>query len=185
MSDTVQTLTVRRAQPGDLDGIMAIEEAGFALPWPRTAVAQDLAGEGNACYWVVTLDDAVVAYLGSWHLDLDFHIGSVATDPQYRRRGLGKLLMLCALRYAAETGAETAFLEHRRSNLAASRLYSQLGFHKLRVRRGYYTDNNEDAIELAFDGLQQDTTRLRLNQEIDMWLRDHHYDLRFTDIECP
>jgi ribosomal-protein-alanine N-acetyltransferase len=178
-------LTLRHAQPEDLPAIMAIEEASFALPWPASAIAQDLAGTGGACYWVVTLEDAVVAYLGSWLFELDFHVGSLATAPEHRRRGLGKLLMLCALRYAAGRGAENAFLEHRVSNEPAARLYADLGFRKLRVRRRYYADNGEDAIELVFAGLHQDTTRLRLEQETDNWLRDHDYDVRLTEFECP
>ena len=37
-------------------------------------------------------------------------------------------------------------LEVRVSNRAAIRLYEQLGFDRHGIRRGYYTDNREDAL---------------------------------------
>jgi ribosomal protein S18 acetylase RimI-like enzyme len=117
-------------------------------------------------------------------VDLDFHIGSLATAPAHRRRGFARLLLLCALRHAAAHGAETAFLEYRVSNHPAARLYAGLGFRQLRVRRGYYTDNGEDAIEVALPGLHQDATRARLDEDVDVWLRDHAYDVQLTDFEC-
>ena len=37
-------------------------------------------------------------------------------------------------------------LEVRVSNVAAIRLYERFGFHSKGIRRGYYTDNREDAL---------------------------------------
>lgn len=183
-STTPTPLTLRSARAEDLEAIMAIEEACFALPWPATLIAEDLSAGGRSCYWVLLLDDKVVAYLGGWLVDLDFHIGSLATAPPYRRQGFARLLLLCALRHAASRGAETAFLEYRVSNRPAARLYASLGFRRLRVRRGYYTDNGEDAVEVALTGLHEDATRARLAEDVDLWLRDHNYDVRLTDFEC-
>jgi ribosomal-protein-alanine N-acetyltransferase len=49
-------------------------------------------------------------------------------------------------------------LEVRRSNIAAIRLYRGLGFSALGVRRGYYSDNGEDAVEMIL-GLDPETGR--------------------------
>ena len=177
-------LVLRGAHSEDLEAIMALEEACFAMPWPAALIAADLSGDGHSCYWVLLLDDAVIGYLGGWLVDLDFHLGSLATSPAYRRRGFARLLLLCALRHAAARDAETAFLEDRVSNRAAARLYAGLGFRRLRLRRGYYTDNDEDAVEVALIGLHEDATRARLAEDVDLWLRDHSYDVHLTDFEC-
>ncbi len=179
-----KNLVLRGARSEDLEAIMAIEEACFAMPWPANLIAEDLEAGGHSCYWVLLLDEAVVGYLGGWLVDLDFHIGSLATSPVYRRRGFARLILLCALRHASERGAETAFLEYRVSNRAAARLYAGLGFRRLRIRRGYYTDNGEDAVEVALTGLHEDATRARLAEDVDLWLRDHSYDVQLTDFEC-
>jgi len=179
-----QELRIRRATPDDLEALLVIEEASFSMPWPKEVLLHDLTGERGQCYWVVVVHHEVVAYIGGWIIGPDFHIGSLATAPGYRRRGIAKLLMLCALQYAARQGAEQAFLEHRVSNYPAAVLYKELGFRRLRIRRGYYTDKGEDAVELALSGLQSEATRLRLEQELDIWLRDHLYDVRLTDLEC-
>ncbi|NLO74685.1 MAG: ribosomal protein S18-alanine N-acetyltransferase [candidate division WS1 bacterium] len=177
-------LTVRHAKPEDLEALLVIEEVSFSMPWPKEVLLRDLMGERGECYWVAVLNEQIVAYIGGWVVGTDFHIGSLATGPAYRRRGIAKLLMLCALQYAAGQGAEMAFLEHRISNRAAAALYEELGFRRLRVRRGYYSDKGEDAVELALSGLQSEATRLRLEQELAIWLRDHRYDVRLTDLEC-
>ena len=179
-----QHLTIRHAGLEDLEALTAIEESSFTLPWPAEVISRDLTGEHGACYWVAKVDDEIVAYVGAWLVGPDLHIGSLATAPSHRRRGLGKLLMLCALRQAAARGAEQAFLEHRASNRPAARLYAQLGFEKLRVRRAYYADNQEDAVEMRLSGLQSQPVRLRLLQDLDFWLRDHNYDVELTDLEC-
>ena len=50
--------------------------------------------------------------------------------------------------YATEVGARLILLEVRRSNLPAISLYRALGFYAMGVRRAYYADNQEDAVEM-------------------------------------
>lgn len=62
----------------------------------------------------------------------------VATAPLYRRSGLGRQLVLRALKTAKTRGAAGIFLEVRESNVAAIRLYRSIGFHEIGRRKGYY-----------------------------------------------
>jgi ribosomal-protein-alanine N-acetyltransferase len=50
-------------------------------------------------------------------------------------------------------------LEVRVSNTGAIKLYESLGFHSRGVRRGYYTDNREDALIMWKDPVQEPAAR--------------------------
>ena len=63
-----------------------------------------------------------------------------------RGQGIGEGLMREAMRVAKEHNAETMSLEVRVSNIVAQNLYRKLGFQDGGIRKGYYTDNQEDAL---------------------------------------
>lgn len=109
------------------------EEA--ARPWTRL--------------WAAFEEGAPRAFLVGWHVADELHVLNVATAPASRRRGLAARLLDRALAYAAEHHIRILLLEVRRSNEPAIALYRRYGFSIFRVRRGYYADNGEDAIEMA------------------------------------
>jgi ribosomal-protein-alanine N-acetyltransferase len=76
----------------------------------------------------------------------EVHIVTVATHPGFRRRGLSERLMLLMIEQCRQADAALVTLEVRAGNNSAQRLYAKLGFIKVGVRRGYYHDNNEDAL---------------------------------------
>jgi ribosomal-protein-alanine N-acetyltransferase len=141
----------------DMIARASFDEPGFSAerelerPWARIWAARaanenenenesEGEGEGEA--------DVVVGFLETWHVADELHILNIATEPQARRRGFATALMNAALAYAAENGVRLVLLEVRRSNEDARRLYRRLGFTDGAVRRGYYADNGEDAIEM-------------------------------------
>jgi [ribosomal protein S18]-alanine N-acetyltransferase len=100
-----------------------------------------------------------VAFVVAWHVADELHVLDIATAPAMRRRGLARALMDEALAYAAVQRIRIVLLEVRRSNRPAIKLYRGLGFTALGVRAGYYSDNNEDAIEMILS-LDPSTGRL-------------------------
>lgn len=72
------------------------------------------------------------------------HIVSIAVLPQYRRKGIGKALVIKAVENMQLYNAKQCFLEVRLTNTAAINLYKKLGFQVTRTIRGYYADG-EDA----------------------------------------
>jgi len=142
-------LVARVASAGDrdLDALEAIaracfHEGGFSVreelsrPWSRVWSARP-DGEGEPA-----------AFLVAWHVADELHVLNIASAPALRRRGLARSLMDEALAYAARERIRILVLEVRRSNRAAIKLYRGLGFTALGVRPGYYSDNDEDAIEM-------------------------------------
>lgn len=149
----IQRVTIRRAQPDDLDAIMAIEEASFRTPWPRSAMAEELRCRPGVLYLAAEVDGQVVGYTGMWVFAGEAHIMNLAVDQGWRRRGIGEALLLALLERARRMDARLAYLECRPSNSAAIALYAKLGFHQYGRRAGYYADNGEDALLMHLDCL--------------------------------
>jgi ribosomal-protein-alanine N-acetyltransferase len=87
----------------------------------------------------------VVGYGGFWLMVDEAHISTIASHRDWRRRGIGELLLVAMIDQAAEIGAEIVTLEVRVSNLAAQSLYRKYGFQVTGTRKRYYSDNGEDA----------------------------------------
>jgi ribosomal-protein-alanine N-acetyltransferase len=92
------------------------------------------------------LDDEVLGYGGFWMLVDEAHISTLAVRSDVRRQGLGELMLLGLLEEARRTGALSATLEVRVSNIAARGLYTKYGFEEVGRRKSYYQDNGEDAL---------------------------------------
>ncbi len=116
-------------------------------PWSRVWAAETAPGAEP------------VAFVVAWHVADELHVLNIATASAMRRRGLARALMDEALAYAAAQRIRIVLLEVRRSNRPAIKLYRGLGFTALGVRPGYYSDNDEDAIEMILS-LDPSTGRL-------------------------
>lgn len=91
----------------------------------------------------------VVGYGGLWLMVDESHISTIATHPDWRGRGIGELLLLAMLDRSAEIGANIVTLEVRVSNSAAQALYTKYRFEIAGRRKGYYSDNGEDAYVMS------------------------------------
>jgi [ribosomal protein S18]-alanine N-acetyltransferase len=140
------SFSLRRLELGDLDAIERIERASYPTPWSRSMFAGELAKQSSLSISAVTPDEQLVGYLVlSRYVDA-WHVMNVAVDPEYRRHGIATA-MLARLFEVTRDDAERGYtLEVRVSNLAAIALYESFGFVSRGVRRGYYTDNREDAV---------------------------------------
>ena len=140
----------------DLAAVLDIERRSFALPWSRAFFEKELATAFARL--VVAEEDAaagqwVVGYTCRWRVTDEVHLLNVAVHPERRGLGHGRMLVGAVVEEARLAGARAIFLEVRAGNVVARRLYRQLGFRDLGVRRGYYGPG-QDAIvmELRLDG---------------------------------
>jgi ribosomal-protein-alanine N-acetyltransferase len=160
-ADMIKTCEIRIVpmRVADLDSVLKIETASFASPWSRLAFLSELLENDRAHYFVARLEDAVIGYIGTWIIFDEAHITNVAVSPGFRGRGVGRQLLTSMLEYCRSKGVVRATLEVRRSNAVAQNLYTSMNFVAAGVRKGYYKDNNEDAVvmwkELA-DGSSAD-----------------------------
>ncbi|MBI2914651.1 MAG: ribosomal protein S18-alanine N-acetyltransferase [Firmicutes bacterium] len=141
MSLSIEPMRVR-----DLGEILKIERLSFPTPWSKNAFLSELLENDRAYYLVARLLDKPVGYIGVWIIADEGHITNVAVHPMCRGRGIGRKLLVSVSELARRKGAARLTLEVRVSNVRAQGLYKSLGFKGAGVRRGYYRDNNEDAI---------------------------------------
>jgi ribosomal-protein-alanine N-acetyltransferase len=88
----------------------------------------------------------VARYVDAWH------IMNIAVDEPFRGRGVARAMLGRLFEQTAEDAERGYTLEVRVSNTRAISLYRDLGFVETGVRRGYYTDNREDALIMWRDG---------------------------------
>lgn len=93
--------------------------------------------------------DAILGLVAFRVVAAEAEILNVAVSLEFRRQGIGRLLIDYALAEARSAGAKHAFLEVRESNVAARGLYARLGFSEAGRRRGYYRNPVEDALLLS------------------------------------
>jgi len=146
----------------DLPSVQAIEQASFTTPWPPHAYRSELESNRLATYLVARAGGELVAYAGIWMMVDEAHITTFAVDPRWRRQRIGERLLLTLLDIAKDRRAREATLEVRLSNLAARRLYEKYGFRPVGIRPRYYSDDNEDALIMTTEALDQPRMEARL-----------------------
>ena len=88
---------------------------------------------------------SIIAYGGFWLMVDEAHISTIASHKDWRRHGVGELLLASLIDQATELGAHAVTLEVRVSNTAAQSLYQKYGMTVEGKRKKYYSDNGEDA----------------------------------------
>ena len=141
----ITAVELRSLRTADLDAIEVIEHASYPTPWSRSMFAGELAKPSGICLGAFQGADMlgyliVARYVDAWH------IMNVAVAPEWRGRSVARS-MLERLLVLTDGDRERGYtLEVRVSNHVAIHLYESLGFVATGVRRGYYTDNREDAL---------------------------------------
>ncbi len=108
--------------------------------------------------------DFVAGFAGFWVMVDEAHITTIAVREAYRRQGLGELLLISTMDLATTLNARIITLEVRVSNTVAQRLYAKYGFTQVGVRRGYYSDNREDASVMSTPDINSATFQTHFHQ---------------------
>jgi len=99
------------------------------------------------------------------------HVVSVAVMPEFRRRGIGRELVVSAMKALELHGGEECFLEVRTANDEAVKLYKDMGFDTVRTVSHYYHDGADAflmSVRLPYAGI----------------LASRRRDLRSTEVPC-
>src|SRR6266478_4595778 len=90
----------------DIDGVQEVERASFPVPWPANAFRHELTQNKNARYLVARSGDVIVGYAGLWLMVDEAHITTFAMHPDYRRQGLGELMLASLIDISYDIGAK-------------------------------------------------------------------------------
>ncbi len=136
----------RKMTPNDVEAVYAIELATFPTPWTLDSFHYEMNENQFAHYIVAEEDGEIIGFCGSWLVIDAAQITNVAVVESARGKKIGEGLMREAMRVAKEANMDVMSLEVRVSNVVAQNLYRKLGFQDGGIRKGYYTDNQEDAL---------------------------------------
>lgn len=148
---TKYEIILRAMERGDIPQISAIELLLNDSPWESNMFVDSL--RVGFLGWVLAKGDEIIGY-GLLSLAADeSQVLNIAIAPSWQRKGLGKILLIHMLQEAYAKGARQCYLEVRRSNIAAQRLYENVGFKHMGFRKDYYVSatGREDAATLAAD----------------------------------
>ena len=143
----------------DVPSVHAIERLCFSSPWPAYAFEQELSANRMAHYVVARVDGKVVGFGGIWLMVDEAHVTTFGVHPKWRRRGVGRRILLALLEIAGDIGAAHMTLEVRVGNDGAQALYQGFGFDVTGRRVAYYSDDGEDAFVMTTPRLTSDRMR--------------------------
>lgn len=172
--DTEQSpYLVERMALKDVPEVAAMEKMVFTMPWSARAFEYELkynsmahfvvakqhcdpkTGDGQRAHWWAARrlppPKPILGYAGLWLIVDEGHVCTLAVHPDWRGRRLGELLLVTLIERSCASNASVVTLEVRTSNLVAQRLYRKYGFAVVGLRKGYYSDNHEDALIMTTD----------------------------------
>jgi ribosomal-protein-alanine N-acetyltransferase len=163
-----QQLSLELMREGDVNTVQEIERDIFATPWPRNAYYRELASRASAHYVVLRqegmaerpsgfpspdFDPTIIGYGGMWRMYDEAHVTTIGVRLDLQHSGFGRILFAGLVQAAYDMGAKWVTLEVRTTNENAMHMYEGFGFKVIGRRKGYYTDNGEDAIVMWSDSI--------------------------------
>jgi len=129
----------------DLEEVLLIERASFAVPWSRKMFLDELSNS-NARLTVFKCDGKIVGYMCFWAVLDEAHLLNIAVHPMHRSKGYGKAIMAHLEARCRDEGLHRVILEVGRRNMVARDLYKQSGFSSIGFRKRYYSAVKDDAL---------------------------------------
>lgn len=138
-------MIIRKMKPEDVSSIARLEQICFSDPWSENSIKTEL--HNPLSYWLVADDNGSIAgYVGSQSVLDSADMMNIAVAPEYRRQGIGRMLINSLISYLQEQNVIALLLEVRVSNTDAISLYQKLGFEQVGRRPRYYHNPREDAL---------------------------------------
>lgn len=136
-------------EAADLPEVLRIERAAMTPdPWNEEQLMVEMQA-GNGVSLVAEQGNQMCGYAFFRTCAPESELLRLAVAPERRRQGVASALLEQALSSFAEQKYATCFLEVRDSNEKARRLYQKIGFLQVGIRKKYYSQPVEDALQLC------------------------------------
>ena len=131
----------------DVEAVVEIEAEAYGKHhWAKSSFYDEMSNNLAKYYVAKTPDGTLVGYAGTWHIIDEGHITTIAVKKEYLRNHIGEAIIQRIIEDCYKNNIKYLTLEVRVSNVPAIKLYEKYGFQSLGTRKGYYQDNNEDAL---------------------------------------
>ncbi|MBI5205152.1 MAG: ribosomal protein S18-alanine N-acetyltransferase [Nitrospirae bacterium] len=154
----MEGLIIRELLEYDLPEVVGIENISFTTPWSEILFFNEIYKQRSIAR-VALIDKRVIGYICANYVADEGHILNLAVHPDFRRKGIAKILVENILEELKETDCRFLYLEVRASNNAARELYEGFGFSVVGTRKKYYNKPEEDAVVMS---LRLDSGMLRI-----------------------
>ena len=162
------------AEAGDLVPFLNQDNSGLPL-WERVSKGVHGLMRGSSTN-EPTPAELIAGYVSVWFQGEEAHITEIAVREKLRGRGIGELLLLGSIMASQEHGSKVMTLEVRVSNFVAQRLYEKYDFKQVGIRKGYYSDNREDAVIMTTSPIDTESYQ-RLFQDLQDTFRSRWGDI--------
>lgn len=158
-------ILITKMETSDIEAVSQIEaEAYGEHHWSKSSFYDEMSNNLAKYYCAKTTDGETIAYAGTWHIIDEGHITTIAVKKDYQRNHIGEALIVKILDDCYKEKIKYLTLEVRVSNEPAIGLYSKYGFNSLGTRKGYYQDNNEDALIMWTENIFYDKFKTRFEE---------------------
>ncbi len=173
MENTIFKIKVNPMQKDEVEDVIKIEEQAYGEHhWSKDSFYGELSNDLAHYYSAFDENNNLIGYAGSWRILDEAHITTIAVKPELRRKKIGEALLNRILEDCYKNEIKYITLEVRVSNKAAIGLYEKYGFKSLGTRKGYYQNNNEDALIMWTENIFWDKFKLRYQENISK-LKEH------------
>lgn len=140
-------IELKPLQLSDCEAVFEIAQKCLPEHWSLDSIRSVLKYENNIYYVAHSIEQRMaVGFAGIMVIADEAELLNIAVEPEFRRQGIGKILLRQMMQEARQSGAIRLLLEVRESNLAARKLYCQHQFAEVGTRREYYHNPVEDAV---------------------------------------
>jgi [ribosomal protein S18]-alanine N-acetyltransferase len=166
----VKEIAIKLLTPAEVPEMVKLDRICLGSLWTEAAYLREIASDKSTLVilrlWESKLNNQpqTIGMGCLWSIVDEAHITLLGIHPDFRRQGLGRLLLFSLLEDAIARQLEWATLEVNECNLAAINLYQKYGFQIAGKRKNYYQPTGDDALILWLKGIQQDTFKSNLIQ---------------------
>ncbi len=147
MKQDILSIKIKPMEKSDVDAVIAIEKKAYGSHhWSKDSFMGELSNDLARYFSVFDENEKLIAYCGCWQILEEVHITNIAVDIDFRQRHIGEAMLKTIIDECYRNMAKYITLEVRVGNKPAIGLYEKYGFKSLGTRKGYYQDNNEDAL---------------------------------------
>lgn len=142
-------LKIEKMTSAHIEEIARLEKECFSSPWSEDGLKAEL-NNNFARFFLAFSGERVAGYIGSHNVLGEVYITNIAVFSEFRRNGIGKVLVEFLVNEMKKENAEFVTLEVRKSNQNAISLYEKCGFEKVGERKKFYEKPIEDAILMTY-----------------------------------
>ena len=153
---------ISRMTADDIENVVQIEaEAYGEHHWSKSSFYDEMQNNLAKYYVAKTSSGELVGYAGTWHIIDEAHITTIAVKKSHLRQHIGEAIIVKIIEDCYSVGIKYLTIVVRVSNDPAIALYTKYGFNSLGTRKGYYQDNNEDALIMWTENIFYDKFKSR------------------------